>query len=265
MGDACRAVMIEPRWLGAPQGAQDSGQHDRQPIAAGIHHPGFAQHGQQIGSAPDRVLAGVERALDDVGKGQILLAVAGLRAKASVGHVGQLRGDAVSHLAHHRQDRALRGLANRAVGLVGGARQGGPDQHRIDELAGTAGQLLRGAADQLGEDHTRVATRSQKSGARDRGDDLVAADLVDCAVLGVGGEAVQLGQHGAQREHHVVAGVAVGDGEHVQVVDLFAAVLKRRQAGLDQRAETDDAGIGRPFNGLASRSPGCRHRTVSGL
>ena len=58
------------------------------------------------------------------------------------------------------------------------------------------------------------------------------------------GETVELLHHRPQREHHVVARVAVGDGEHVQVVDLLAARLERREAGLDDRPEADDARVG---------------------
>ena len=75
------------------------------------------------------------------------------------------------------------------------------------------------------------------------------------------GEPVELLEHGAQREHHVVAGVAVGDREHVEVVDLLAPRLERGEAGLDDRAEADDAGVGhRPAS--AGRRRG---RRASGL
>ena len=57
-------------------------------------------------------------------------------------------------------------------------------------------------------------------------------------------QAVELLQHRPQRQHHVVAGVAVGDREHVEVVDLLAAGLERGQTGLYDCAEADDAGIG---------------------
>ena len=167
-----------------------------------------------------------------------------LRPEPGVGHVRELGRDAGRHLAHDGQDRPLGRLAHRPVRLVGGARERGADQHRVDELAGTARELLGGAADQLGEDHAGVAAGAEQRRARDRGDDLVAADVVDRPVLGGAGEPVELLQHGAQREHHVVARVAVGDREHVQVVDLLAARLERRETGLDDRAEADEARIG---------------------
>ena len=149
----------------------------------------------------------------------------------------------MGHLADHGEDRSLGRLADRAVGLVSRTGQGGADQDRVDELAGAAGQLLGSPADQLGEDHARVAAGAEQRGAGDRGDDLVAPDLVDRAPLGGSGQPVELLQHGPQGEDHVVPGVPVGDGEHVEVVDLLAAGLERGQARLDQGSKADDARI----------------------
>ena len=59
-----------------------------------------------------------------------------VRAEPRVRHVRELGGDAVGHLANDGKDRALGRVANRAVGLVGGAGQGGADQHRVDQLTG---------------------------------------------------------------------------------------------------------------------------------
>ena len=70
----------------------------------------------------------------------------------------------------------------------------------------------------------------------------VAADLVERAL--VLGEPVELVEHGAQRQRHVVAGVAVGDREDVEVVDLLAACLELAERALDDGAEPEKAGIG---------------------
>ena len=147
----------------------------------------------------------------------------------------------MGHLAHDGEDRALGRLPDGVVGPVGRAGHRGADQHGVDELAGTRGELLRGAADELREDHAGVAAGAEQRGARHGVDDLVAADLVDPALAG---EAVQLVEHGAQRERHVVARVAVGDREDVEVVDLLAAAFQLRQRTLDDAAEADDARIG---------------------
>ena len=134
------------------------------------------------------------------------------------------------------------GVAHRAVGAIGGARHRRADQHGVDELAGARDQLLGGAADELGEDHAGVAAGAQQRGAGDRVDDLVAADLVERPL--VLGQPVELVEHGAQRQHHVVAGVAVGDREDVEVVDLLAACLELAESALDDGAEPEEAGIG---------------------
>ena len=79
----------------------------------------------------------------------------------------------------------------------------------------------------------------------------VAADLVERRPLL--GQAVELVEHGAQRERHVVAGVAVGDREDVEVVDLLAARLELAERALDDGAEADEAGIG--HGGSRGRRP----------
>ena len=145
------------------------------------------------------------------------------------------------HLAHDREDRALGGVAHGAVRAVGGAGHRGGDQHGVDQLAGAGDQLLGGAADQLAEDHAGVAARAEQRGAGDGVDDLVAADLVDLALRG---QVVELVEDGAQRQRHVVARVAVGDREDVEVVDLLAARLELRERGLDDEAEAEEARIG---------------------
>ena len=241
MGDARRRVVVERRRLGAAQGGDDAGEDDGQAVAAGVDDARLAQHGQQVGPALDRLLAGVERGLEHVGDQRVLLLGRGDAVQAGLRHVRELGRDPMRHLAHHGEDRALGGRAHGAVGAIGRARQRGADQDRVHQLAGARDQLLGGAADQLGEDHPRVAARSQQRGAGDGVDDLVAADLVDRAAVG---EAVELVEHGAQRERHVVAGVAVGDGEDVEVVDLLAPRLELRQGALDDGAEADEAGIG---------------------
>ena len=147
----------------------------------------------------------------------------------------------MGHLADDGEDRALGGLAHGAVGAVGRAGHGGADQHGVDEVAGPGDQLLGGAADQLGEDHAGVAAGAEQRGAGHGVDDLVAADLVDVALRG---QPVELVEHRAQRQGHVVARVAVGDREDVEVVDLLAPCLELRERAFDDGAEADQARVG---------------------
>jgi hypothetical protein len=106
-------------------------------------------------------------------------------------------------------------------------------------------ELLGRAADELGEDHAAVAAGAEQRGAGDRVDDLVAADLVDRAVLLLVEQAVELAEHRAQRQRHVVARVAVGDREDVEVVDLLATGLQLGEPSGDDRPEAGEVGVGR--------------------
>ena len=238
--DAGRRVVVELRRLGAAQRGDDAGEDHGEAEAAGVDHAGLAQDREQVGTAPDRLLAGVERALEHLGDQRVLaLDVALLQPRLL--HVRELGRDAVRHLAHHGEDRALGRLAHRVVRAVGGARHRRADQHRVDQLAGTRGQLLGGAADQLGEDHAGVAARAR---AAPRGRRSRRSRRGRPRRGAVAREPVELVEHGAQRERHVVARVAVGDREHVEVVDLLAACLQLRQRALDDGAEADEARIG---------------------
>ncbi len=255
--DARRRVVSELRRFAASKRADDPREQDGDRVAAGVDDAGLAQHREQVGTALDRLLAGVERALDHVRDHLVLLERRRVGAEPAVGRVRELGGDAMGHLTDDGQDRSLGGLADRAVGLVGGAGQGGADQNRVDQLTGAARQFLGGAADQLREDHSGVAAGAEQRRTGDRGDDLVAPDLIDRAALGGPGKPIELLQHSAQGQHHVVSRIAIGNWEHVEVVDLLATVLERRQTGLDDRPEANDAGIGHA--GPTDRSLGCGH------
>ena len=250
MGDARRLEVLErPQRLAAQRG-HHAREHDHEAVAAGVHHAGLAQHRQQLGAALDRLLAGVDRALQQQRQHRVLLRRGPSRSVSrGCGHVRDLAWRPVRHLTHHGEDRPLGRPPHRAVGAVGGAGHGGADQHRVDQLAGARDQLLGGAADQLGEDHAGVAAGAQQRGARHGVDDLLAPDLVErpCVLR----EAVELVEHGAQRQRHVVPRVAVGDREDVQVVDLLAARFERAEGALDDGAEAEKARIG---HGSAERS-----------
>ena len=56
-------------------------------------------------------------------------------------------------------------------------------------------------------------------------------------------QAVQLREHRAQRQRHVVARVAVGDGEHVEVVDLLTTRFQMCQRARHGNAKTEQIGI----------------------
>ena len=226
----------------AAQAGDDAGEDQDQAVAAGVDDAGFAQHLELLGRARDRALAVLDRPLQHLGQDRVLLLFADVAAEPLlVGlEVGELAGERVGHLAEDGQHRPLGRLADRVVGGVGGAGEGGGDQHRVDQLAGAAGQLLGGAADDLAEDHAGVAAGAHQRRPGQRLDQLGAADLVDLLAV----EAVELLHHRAHRHRHVVAGVAVGDREDVEVVDLLAARLQRGVGRADDPPEAGDRGIG---------------------
>ena len=102
MGDPRRRVVVELGRLGAAQRGDDAGEDDGEAEAAGVDDAGLAQHRQEVGAAPDRLLAGVERALQHLGDQRVLaLGVVGLLEPRLV-HVRELGRDAVRHLAARR-------------------------------------------------------------------------------------------------------------------------------------------------------------------
>ncbi len=149
VGYARRRVMLERRGLVAAQGGHDPGEDHDQRVTAGIDDAGVAQHGEQIGRAHHRGLAGGHGPFEHAGDRVVLLHRGDLRAQARVGHVRQLDHHAMRHLAHDGENRALGGLAHRGVGAVGCAGERGADQRRVDQLAGPAEQLLGRAVDEL--------------------------------------------------------------------------------------------------------------------
>ena len=215
-------------------------QHD-DAVAAGVDDAGLAQRRKQVGAAAHGLLAGDDRALQDVSDAPVLLGeVAG--RQTLVGAVRELHRDGRRHVAHHRQDRPLSGLAHRRVGALRAARHRRADEHRVDELSGARDELLGGTADQLREDDAAVAASAEQRGARDGVDDLRPPDVVERAIVADLGETLDLGQAGVEREHHVVARIAVGDGKDVEIVDLLPARLEVRERALKAGAEADEAG-----------------------
>ncbi len=259
MADARGRVVIELRRVVAAQRRNDAREDDRQPVTARVDHAGIAQRRQQLGATLDRLLPRRHRALQRSGDRRVLqprlrvgVQARTLRTVREIGH------DLMGHLARHGQDRALRRLAHRGVSTVGRVGQRRTDQRGVDQLSGTADQLLGGAANQLGEDHTRVAARTQQRRAGHRLHDLLTSDLVDRARLVTPLQAVELGQHRAQRERHVVARVAVGNREHVEVVDLLAARFQVRQRPRHGGAEADQVRIGHVHTSITFRGRSAR-------
>ena len=190
-----RALLGDLRHGLAPQGGQHSLQNHQVALAAGVHHPGLLQHRVHVGGLGQHVVAHP----DGLGQNEVHVVVllSGLHRP-----LGGQAGDG--------EDGALGGLHHRAVGgghplLHGGGQQGG-----VGGLM--ALQRLAQPPEEEGEDHAGVAPGPPEEGAGGGGSGL--AQIMGIAFA-------QLGGGGADGQAHVGARVAVGDGEHIQVVDLL--------------------------------------------
>ena len=193
----------------AAQARDQAGDQQRHPVAAGVDDAVLAQHRQQIRAALHRCLGRLERLLEHFGEHAILLLSAGVMAQPRRLHPRQLGRHTMGHLSHHRDHRSLCRIANRRVGGVGRARERRRDQHRIDQLAGTAGQLLGRAANDLGEDHAAVA-RAPSSAARATAS---TTSLRPTTSTGWPLRRSSSTHHGAQRLGHVVSRVPSATGK----------------------------------------------------
>ena len=91
----------------------------------------------------------------------------------------------------------------------------------------------------------RQAVRLAAERAREASDAFRrhGADWDENRALGLPAEAIELVADRAQRQRHVVPGVAVGDREHVQVVDLLAPLLEMCGGRADHAPESLYGGI----------------------
>ena len=145
----------------------------------------------------------------------------------------------VRHRPDGGEHRALGGVADRLVRGIGRAGKRGRHEHGIDQLARPRDQLRRRAAHDLRQDHAAVSARSEQSRSRHRVDDRLAPDHIDRLAV----HAVELVEYRAHGHGHVVAGVAIGDREHVEVVDLLTARLELRVRGRYCAAESNEARV----------------------
>ena len=168
-------------------------EQQREPATARVDHAGLAQHGQEIGRLQDGRARRVHRSFQ--------------HRHERAARASRLL-DGLGRLAHDRQDRALDRSQHRLVRGVGG-----PAQRVGDVVGADARQLTEDvgeAAQDLGGDDARVATRAHER---------TPADRLAHLRHGLGG--AELRAHRLERERHVRARVAVGDGVDVEPVQLF--------------------------------------------
>ena len=187
---------------------RDAADDLEQAGSARVDDSRLAQDGELVRRARQRVLA----ALD-----QLLQQRRGLQIR--VARVLGLLGE----LADHRQHRPLDRTPHGAVGGVARGAEGAADRGRVEQ-PGLA-ERLGGAAQDLREDHARVAAGAHQRRARQL--------LRERGAVG-GGRGVEHLHDRARGQRQVRAGVAVGDGIDVQVVDPAAVRLERRERRLPE-------------------------------
>jgi hypothetical protein len=154
----------------------------------------------------------------------------------------EARSDRLVHRSHHRQHRSLGRIANRAVGVLGRASHRGLDQLRVDEPPRRGRQDLGCAAHDLAQDDAGVSPRPHQRRPRHRVHDLGPCGVGVAVLL----QPLELLEDVAHRQHHVVAGVAVGDRKDVEVVDLLLARLEVTQRDGNHPAEAMEGWISHP-------------------
>ena len=188
------------------QRRRDAADDLEQAGSARVDDARLAQHVELVGRTGERVLA----ALD-----QLLQQRRGL--ERSVARVLGLLGELPDHRQHRSLDRAAHGPVG---GVAGGAER--PSDRRCVEEPGLA-ERLGGAAQDLGEDDAGVAARAHQRRPRQL--------LCERRPVGGGGGLEHLHDR-ARGQRQVRAGVAVGDGIDVEVVDPAAVRLERCERGL---------------------------------
>ena len=174
---------------------------DGQAEAAGIDHAVLLEHREQVGRTLHRSVAFLDDGLERLVDGELLLA----RVLDGGGHV-----------LHHREDRALDRLAHRLESDLDRA-----GERRIDRRSGNLLGLraaLAQTAENLRGDDAGVPARAHESARGDGATDLGYAR--------VRGKLRNVVDDRLQRERHVRAGIAIGNGEHVQAINLFLALAE---------------------------------------
>ena len=172
-------------------------QEDGKAEGAGVDHAVLLEDGQQVGRAGDGLVG-----LDDDGVERILGRELLLLALFCLGR----------NITQDRKDRTLDGLTNSLEGNLDGTTEGEGDISGRNGLIGRD-KALGHTAQNLRGDDTGVAAGAHQGAVGDSAGDGLH--------VGVGGKGGKLLSHRSERERHVGAGVAVGYGEDVELVDLL--------------------------------------------
>ena len=211
-----------------------------QALATGIDDAGLAQDREERRGPGDRLLGGLHRG----GQHRLDVLVA----------LGRGHG-AIGRLADDRQDGAFDRLGDGPVGGLGSLRQRVGQVEPVE--AALAGERFRHPSEDLAGDDPGVAAGTHEGAEADGRRD---------AVGGLPGDGIGFLECRLDGRDHVRAGVAVGDREHVEAVDLVGVGL---EVG-DRRPGRPPAARSRRRNGgpsaeihqatsvpLSARSPTC--------
>ena len=171
------------------------GEEQLETAPAGVDDARVAQDGQELRRARDRVGRRAHRPVEDV-------AQRGFACRVRL--LDRLGGE-----PDDREDGSLDRSEHRLVGRIGGAAESRHDVMRADAFERR--ERVRQPPQDLRQDHTRVAARAHQRAVPD-----CFADVAHRRVRGGG----QLADDGFDREGHVRPRVAVGDGVHVEPVEL---------------------------------------------
>ena len=155
--------------------------------------------------------------------------------KAAVGSALVRAWQFVGEIAQHGQQRAFAGLAQ-GVARVGGA--GGCGVREVDGVERRLRAGLVGEAEQeLREDRAGVAAGAVEGGVGDAHEQRAGMGL---------GLAIEGGEHGGEGHRQVGAGVAVGDREDVDLVEVVGLLEQAVDAGAQGVGEAQAVeGLGR--------------------
>ena len=191
--------------VGAEAGVHEGLEEHREAEGAGVDDAVLLKDGKEVGGARHGL----------VGLGHELLEGL-LHGHGAV--VGQLVG-ALREVGDDGEDGPLDGLADRLERDLAAVAPCGGEVGDRDGVSLGIDEALGHAAQDLAGDDAGVAAGAHERAVRD--------GLGDGLHGGVGRKGLDLLHHGLEREAHVGSGVAVGDGEDVELVDLVRPVGDR--------------------------------------
>ena len=213
-----------------PQGRKHAFQCNDPALATGIHNAGLLQHGVLVGGVGQGNLGLLNGSYQNILKVAVFL--------SSLLCLG-------SSQAGHSQNGALSGLHDGLIGSVHTLLQSSSQQDTITDLHTL--QLLADALKQQGQDNAGIATSATQSGRSGSLSGLLQGGIFQLPqVIGCGVDG-----HG-----HIGASIAIGNGEHIQLIQSLLVDLNAGGRTDDQAAKVGSVdSLSHFFYLQISRSP----------